>query len=239
MKALKSDLISNTDILEIENKNAHSLNGEKRSTQPSMISFFLDLPNICTLSGLLSAFLGIYFAIQGVFYFAIIGGLWAVLFDWTDGLVASKMKGRTNDDRAFGGQMDSLIDMVSFGVLPAVILISYTDYNLWSIIVGFSIIAGCAIRLSYFNVYGLTGGKTYTGLAVDYNGLIVSFAFLFESLIDKSNFSIGLTILLTAVTILNLASIQIPKFSKKWLFGIAAYVIGVTFYLGRLHLLDN
>jgi len=156
------------------------------------------------------------------------------LFDWMDGLIASKMTNRTEDDRALGGQLDSLIDIVSFGVLPAIILLSYTNYNLWSILVGFAIIAGCAIRLSYFNVYGLTGGKTYTGLAVDYNGLIVSFAFLFESFFNKASFSIGLTILLMVVVILNLTSIQIPKLSKKWIFGIAAYVIGMTIYLLRM-----
>ena len=196
-----------------------------------MASFIFDLPNICTLFGLLSAFLGIYFATQGHVHFAVIGGLWAVIFDWLDGLIASKMKGRTDDDRAFGGQLDSLSDIVSFGVLPAMILMSYTDYSIWSILVGFSLVAGCAIRLSYFNVYGLTGGKTYTGLAVDYNGLIVSFAFLLESFLSRASFSIGLTILLMVVVVLNLSSIQIPKFSKKWLFAIAAYVIGMTFYL--------
>lgn len=224
---------------EAENNNVHALKAEELSTQPSMISFVFDLPNICTLCGLLSSFLGIYFAIQGNVYFAVIGGLWAVLFDWSDGLIASKMKGRTSDDRAFGGQLDSLIDIVSFGVLPAIILLSYTNYSFWSIAVGFGIIAACAIRLSYFNVYGLTGGKTYTGLAVDYNGLIVSFAFLFESFFAKTSFSIGLTILLAVVFSLNLASIQIPKFSKNWLFGIAAYVIGMTIYLGRIQLYSN
>lgn len=212
---------------------------ENEQSQPSMISFVFDLPNICTLLGLLSAFLGIYFAIQGNFHFAVIGGLWAVLFDWLDGLIASNMKGRSSDDRAFGAQLDSLIDIVSFGVLPAIILLSYTDYNLWPIPVGLSLIAACAIRLSYFNVYGLTGGKTYTGLAVDYNGLIVSFAFLFESFFDKASFSVGLVILLSVVMILNLSSIQIPKFSKKWLFAIAAYVIGVSIYLGQMELFDN
>ncbi|MFT4898286.1 MAG: CDP-diacylglycerol--serine O-phosphatidyltransferase, partial [Flavobacteriales bacterium] len=116
----------------------------KTQAQPSMISFLFDLPNICTLCGLLSAFLGIYFAVQGNIYFAVIGGIWSVLFDWLDGFVASKLKGRTKDDRLFGGQLDSLSDMVSFGVLPAFILLSYTNYSVLSVLVGFSVIAGCA-----------------------------------------------------------------------------------------------
>lgn len=236
MKLIKNDLIDDTKEYKSKDNNSHILKVEKSSTQPSIISFVIDLPNICTLCGLLSAFLGIYFAIQGYIYFAVIGGLWAVLFDWLDGLIASKMKGRTDGDKAFGGQLDSLIDIVSFGVLPAIILLSYTNYSLWAIPVGFAIIAACAIRLSYFNIYGLTGGKTYTGLAVDYTGLIVSFAFLFELFFNKTSFSIGLTILLMVVVTLNLVSIQIPKFSKKWLFGIAAYVFGMTIYLSRMQL---
>lgn len=225
--------------IEDANKSTQLSSNENLPTQPSMTSFIFDLPNVITLCGLLSAFLGIYFAMQGNIYFAVIGGLWSVLFDWLDGLVASKMKGRNESDRAFGGQLDSLIDIVSFGVLPAIILLSYTNYSLWSIPVGFALIGACAIRLSYFNVYGLTEGKTYTGLAVDYNGLLVGLAFAFESFISKSSFSIGLTILLLVLVTLNLSSIQIPKFSKKWLWGIAAYVIGMTIYLGRMELYSN
>jgi len=45
----------------------------------------------------------------GVYYAAMIGMVWAVAFDWADGLIARKMKGRTGNDRAFGGQLDVLI----------------------------------------------------------------------------------------------------------------------------------
>ena len=227
-------MVLKTEKLEMELDNSRSLKLDTIPTQPSMVSFILDLPNFCTLCGLLSAFLGIYFALQGNIHFAVIGGLWAVIFDWLDGLIASKMNGRNDNDRAFGAQLDSLIDIVSFGVLPAIILLSYTNYSAWSMVVGFAIIAACAIRLSYFNIYGLTSGKSYTGLAVDYNGLIVALAFLFENLFDKGAFSIGLTVLLMLVAILNLSPLQIPKFSKKWLFGIAAYAVGVTIYLGGM-----
>jgi len=208
-------------------------------TQKSMIDFILDLPNICTLLGLLSALLGIYFAIQNQFYFAVICGAWAVLFDLLDGFVARRIKGRTSEDRNFGGQLDSLIDIVSFGVLPSIILLSYADYNPWFIPGAFAIIAACAIRLSYFNMYGLTGGKTYTGLAVDNTGLIVSFAFLFESFFGKTFFPIGLLILLMVVVAFNLAPIQTPKFSSKMIFGVTVYVIVLTIYLGSVQLSLN
>jgi CDP-alcohol phosphatidyltransferase-like enzyme len=82
------------------------------SHQIGLLSFAKDPPNICSLAGLLCAVLGIYFAIFGNFPAAIIGMIWVVLFDWGDGIIARKMKGRTDVHRDFGGQLDSLIDMV-------------------------------------------------------------------------------------------------------------------------------
>lgn len=213
------------------NKDPMNLKEVSSTSQISMIGFIADLPNICTLLGLLSALLGIYSAIQGAIYFAVIFGAWSVVFDWLDGFIASKMQNRTDSHRAFGCQLDSLVDMVSFGVLPAVILLSYSDYNPWFIPGSFAILTSCAIRLSYFNIYGLTGGKTYTGLAVDYNGLIVSLFFLVESFFSPVVFPEGLYVLMMLVVFFNLSSIQIPKFPKKILIGIIAYVIALTIYL--------
>ncbi|MDH5399351.1 MAG: CDP-alcohol phosphatidyltransferase family protein [Cyclobacteriaceae bacterium] len=232
MKSYNREKIPANQRHEDDDRSLNALKVADSSHPQSMISFIIDLPNVFTLGGLLSALIGIYFAIQGLFYFAVICGAWAVLFDWMDGLIASKMKGRTDDQRDFGRQLDSLIDIVSFGVLPAIILLSYADYSLWFMPGAFAIIAASAIRLSYFNIFGLTEGKTYTGLAVDYTGLLLSFAFLFESFFSKTYFSIGLYTLMMSIVVLNLASIQIPKFSKKWIYGIAAYVIGLTIYLG-------
>ena len=206
----------------------------KKKNRPSMVRFIIDLPNIISLLGLLCAVVGIYFAVLQIFYAAIIGVLWAVLFDWMDGLIAGKMKGRTEDQKTFGGQLDSLIDIVSFGVLPAVILLSYANYSLWFVPGAFILVAGCGIRLSYFNTYGLTDGKYYTGLPVDNNGLILSFAFIFEGFFSNDNFSLLLYILLIIVSAFNLSSIQIPKFSKNWIYAIAAYVLTLSIYFGRM-----
>ena len=54
----------------------------------SILSFANDLPNICSLAGLLCAVLAIYYAVLGVFSAAMIGLIWAVFFDWSDGIIA-------------------------------------------------------------------------------------------------------------------------------------------------------
>jgi CDP-diacylglycerol--serine O-phosphatidyltransferase len=200
--------------------------------QVSVLSFAKDLPNICSLFGLLSAVLGIYFAIKGNFEAAVIGVMWAVLFDWYDGIIARKMKGRTKVQGVFGAQLDSMIDIVSFGILPAIILLSYGNYNIWFLPGAFVIIATSAIRLSYFNVYGLIDSKTYKGLALDNNVLILAFMFLFESFFKHSTFSVIIYIILMILSALNLSSIPTPKFGGKWIYVLVVYVLVLTSILG-------
>lgn len=200
--------------------------------QVSIIGFIKDLPNICSLVGLLCTMFAIYFAIGGHFLASIIAILWSVLFDWFDGIIARKMKGRTKEQRIFGGQLDSMIDIVSFGVFPAILLLSYGDYNVWFMPGAFIIVAGCAIRLSYFNIFGLLDSKTYMGLSVDNNGIIIACAFLFEGFFSHSIFSIILYTLLMSLAALNLSSIPIPKLAGKWVYILTTYVLVLTAIFG-------
>ena len=202
--------------------------------QVSVFSFIKDLPNICSLLGLLSAVTGIYFAIQGNFQAAMIGVLWAVLFDWYDGIIARKMKGRTKVQGVFGAQLDSMIDIVSFGILPAIILLSYGNYNIWFLPGAFVIIAASAIRLTYFNVYGLIDSKTYKGFPLDNNVLLLALVFLFEGFFTHSTFSIIIYTLLMLLSVLNLSSIPTPKFKGKWVYALVAYVLIMTSIFGWL-----
>ncbi len=197
-----------------------------------MLSFVKDLPNICSLLGLLCAVFGIYFAIEGYFLASVISVLWAVLFDWFDGIIARNMKGRTKEQGVFGGQLDSMIDIVSFGILPAIFLLSYGNYNLWFMPGAFIIIATSAIRLSYFNVYGLISSKTYMGFPLDNNVLILAFVFLFESFFSHTTFSIIIYSLLMILSALNLSSIPTPKFGGKWVYVLVAYVLVMTAVFG-------
>lgn len=200
--------------------------------RPTMLSFAGDLPNICSLAGLLCAVLGIYFAILGRFPLAMIGILWAVLFDWGDGIIARKMKGRTDDQRSFGGQLDSLIDIVSFGAFPAVFLLGYGNFNPWFLPGAFLVVAGAAIRLSYFNVFGLLDDKTYMGLALDNNMIILGFVFLFEPLFCPAVFAIILYVLFMGILVFNLAPIRTPKFAGKWFYVLIVYTLILTVVYG-------
>jgi len=196
--------------------------------QTKMLTFVGDLPNICSLTGLLCAVLAIYYAILGNFPVAVIGMLWAVFFDWGDGIIARKMEGRTDEYRVFGGQLDSLIDIVSFGICPAVLLLSYGKFSPWFLPGAFVIIAASAVRLSYFNVFGLVDDSTYMGLALDNNVIILAFVFLFDGFFSRTSFSVILYTLCMCMAALNVAPIRTPKFTGRWFYVLTVYALVLT-----------
>ena len=202
------------------------------NTHPSILSFAGDLPNICSLAGLLCAVLAIYYAILGLFPAAMIGLIWAVFFDWSDGIIARRLKGRNDKQREFGGQLDSLIDVISFSICPAIILLSYGHFNLWFLPGAFIIVATGVIRLSYFNVFGLVEKSTYMGLALDNNVIILVFVFLLNGLINQAAFSVLLYVLLMLLAALNVASIKTPKFAGRWYYALMLYTLLITVLYG-------
>ena len=205
---------------------------ESPATPRAILCYANDLPNICSLAGLLCAIIGIYFSFLGNFSAAMIGLLWAVFFDWSDGIIARRMKGRTDEQGEFGAQLDSLIDIVSFGICPAVILLSYGHFSPWYIPGAFVIVATSVIRLSYFNVFGLVDKSTYWGLALDNNVIILTFLFLFDGLISSAVFGPVLYVLMLALSALNVAPIKTPKFAGRWYYAITAYTLVLTLIYG-------
>jgi len=211
-----------------------TVNTEFRELQPTILSYVKDLPNLCSLAGLACTVLSIYFSILGVYYAAMIGMIWAVSFDWADGLIARRMKGRTGNDSAFGGQLDVLIDIVSYGVTPAVLLLSFGKFEPIFLAGAFLMLAASAIRLSYFSTFGLAGGTKYTGLALDNNNIILVFIFLFESIFSQGTFSIILYASGVGLAILNVSQIKTPKLSGNPLnvYILAIYTLAMTAIYG-------
>ena len=107
------------------------------------------------------------------------------MFDWSDGRIARRLNGRTAEQRAVGAQLDSLIDIVSFSVVPALLLLSLGRFSVWFVPGAFVVLATGAIRLSYFNVFGLLGKATYPGSSLDNNVLVVALLFLVEPLVGR------------------------------------------------------
>ncbi|MDP2368548.1 CDP-diacylglycerol--serine O-phosphatidyltransferase [Rhodoferax sp.] len=117
------------------------------------------LPNLFTLAALFGGFYAIVMAINGRFDLAAIGIGCAMVLDSLDGRVARM----TNTQSAFGEQMDSLSDMVSFGAAPAVISYVWALKSLgrWGWIAAFVYCACAALRLARFNVNTAVVDKRY------------------------------------------------------------------------------
>ncbi len=205
-------------------------NEEVQELQPAIISYVKDLPNVCSLAGLACTILAIYFSIIGVYYAAMIGMIWAVAFDWADGLVARRMKGRTGSDRIFGGQLDLVIDIVSYGVAPAILLLSYGKFDPIFLPAAFIVLAAAAIRLSYFSTFGLSDESKYTGLALDNNSIALVFIFLLESVLPGELFLVVLYVSALGLAALNVSQIKTPKLSgnPRNVFLLAFYTLGIT-----------
>ena len=183
--------------------------------QPSILSFVKDIPNLCSLAGLACTVFALYFSITGAFHTVMICMVWAVAFDWADGLIARRMSERTGTDRQFGGQLDVLIDVMSYGVAPAVLLLSFGRFEPIFLAGAFFLMATSAIRLSYFSTFGLSTDGSYTGLALDNNNLAIVFLFLFESMFSHSEFSLILYASCLGLAALNVSTLKTPKLSGK------------------------
>ena len=226
-----------TDATQLSRQDSIQEKASLDNTQPAIISYVKDLPNICSLAGLFCTLLAIYFSITGVFYAALIGMVWAVGFDWADGLVARKMKGRTGHDRMFGGQLDLVIDIVSYGVAPAVLLLSYGNFNPLLLPIAFIMLAASAIRLSYFSTFGLSGESKYTGLALDNNSLIIVAVFILESIVPTAVFASIFYASAVSLAILNVSQIKTPKLSSnpRNVYILASYTLAISaFYAWKL-----
>ena len=200
----------------------------EENERPIILYLMKDIPNIVTLLGLSSGVLGIYFALVENFPAAIIAMLWAVLFDWYDGPVAHRIPGRSHLLQAVGAKMDSLVDIVSLAVCPAIILLSYGDFSPWFFPGALAIVMAGVVRLAYFDTYGVDKDGTIAGLSLDITPLIVALVFLLEGVLAHSAFAILLYTIIVALSFLHVAPFRMHKMVGRWYYAITAYVLIMT-----------
>lgn len=156
-----------------------------------MIGFY-DYTVVLTYLSLCSAIVGMYSAFTGHMHLAIFFLALCGLLDTFDGKVARTKKNRTEDEKRFGIQIDSLCDIVSFGVLPVVICYHggmNTIYGM--VILAFYCLAGL-IRLAFFNVMEekrqeetSENRKYYQGLPITSIAVILPLIYLSSALLHQ------------------------------------------------------
>lgn len=182
-----------------------------------------------TYLSLVSGMLGIVCAFNGNIFESIVCLMVSGFCDMFDGRVARTKKKRTAEERHYGIQLDSLADVICFGVLPATI-----GYALGAplILVLLFPLAGL-IRLAWFNVLEITRNsstpvKEYTGLPITSSALIFPTIYVFNKLLGD-NFYILYSVILAIVGVLFISKIKIKKPTLKVMIGFI--VIGLIEFL--------
>ncbi len=165
---------------------------------------------ILTYIGLTFSIVGVYFSIHLSYDNAFICLIIAGICDLFDGKVASLVK-RDKDQKAFGKEIDSLCDVVSFLVFPFVLFIMLAS-SYWY--VGIIYVLCGIIRLAWFNVFFEVGSTHYTGLPVTYAALI--FPVLYCLITFLSLPSILYVVFYILVAICFIVNIAIKKPTGIW-----------------------
>jgi CDP-diacylglycerol--serine O-phosphatidyltransferase len=175
------------------------------------------LPNLFTTAALFSGFYAIISGMGGHYESAAMAIFLAALFDGMDGRVARM----TNTQSAFGAEYDSLSDMVSFGVAPALVMFSWSLHTLGKLgwICAFIYCVAAALRLARFNVQLDVADKRYfIGLASPLAGCIVA-AFVWVGVDNKlleqySELSIVSAIVIVAMGFLMISNVKYYSFKE-------------------------
>lgn len=179
---------------------------------------FYDYTVILTFLSLLSAVCGIVFSIEGNYNIAVLCVFISGFCDAFDGMVARSKKNRTDDEKAYGIQLDSLCDIVSFGVAPAIICHQMGVNGPLGIIIIFAYCLCALIRLAFFNVLEEKrqkdeGGinKYYRGLPVTSIAMIFPLVYIVGQFLSNDIFSLLLHLMLAVVAFFFILDIQIKK----------------------------
>ena len=189
---------------------------------------------ILTYIGIGFAVLGMITAVAGAdVRYAFACFMVAGVCDLFDGSVARRFK-RTDEEKAFGIQLDSLADVIDFVALPIVIFSAMGMTHIYQIVLYF-IYALCAVaRLGYFNIHTADENgpiKYYTGLPVTYSALIFPVAYLLRYFISAGIFEIIYSVIILIVAALYIFKVKVikPKGIAYVFFGILAIVMLVIY----------
>ena len=175
-----------------------------------------DYTVILTYMSLISGMLGIIVTVTGAghpqlgVFFLMLSGI----LDAFDGKVARTKKDRTEFDKKFGIQIDSLADTVNFLCLPVIIMLSLGMSSIIDVVI-YCIFILCGLsRLGYFNVHAKLDSpvKFYNGLPVTSTAIIYPIIGLLHGQVPNSTFQIVLISATLITAILFVFRVSVPKF---------------------------
>lgn len=186
---------------------------------------------ILTYISLISSVFGMTMAIHGRFKTAIFCLAFSGLCDMFDGKIARSKKDRTDDEKSFGIQIDSLCDVVCFGAFPALICYLLGVRGLLGLAIIFIYCTCAVIRLAYFNV--LEGKRQqeeggcnqyYHGLPITSMAIVLPLAFMLQLWVSEMAFMVILHVVLLTVGVLFVVDFPVRKPNNRTLAVLVAVV---------------
>lgn len=203
---------------------------EKRETGKKLIGFY-DYTVVLTYIGLSCSVIGMTQAINARFRIAIVCLALSGLCDMFDGKIARSKKNRTPDEKMFGMQIDSLCDVICFGVYPAMIcwLLGVRGIVGWILLCFYCVCS--VIRLGYFNVLETKrqqeeegANKYYHGLPITSMAIVLPLVFMLQVFISNEVFICALYISLFVVGLLFIVDFRLKKPGNSTLVILVAIV---------------
>jgi len=171
------------------------------------IQYYIGVPDLFSIMNASLGFLSIIMILKEAFGVACQLMLLAIIFDSIDGWIARRTKRK--DDNDFGKNVDSLSDIISFGVAPALLIYSITSFRYINILVSLLIVTCGILRLSRFNVIANVK-DTFVGLPIPVMAALVSSIYL--SGIPNEYI---ILLIVTAISFIMVSSIEYPKINAK------------------------
>lgn len=163
------------------------------------------IPNLFTLANLLLGILSLVYTMEGEYQLSAIMILISMVLDGMDGKVARRLDAAS----PFGKELDSLSDLVSFGVAPAILIYSFklTALGVSGLLIALAFALCGAIRLARFNVSNIT--THFIGVPITAAGSLVAILALLGNKLPFISFPIVVVIL----SYLMVSNLKVPKYS--------------------------
>lgn len=183
---------------------------------------FYDYTVLLTYLSLFSAVYSMIQAYEGNYTISVLCILLSGICDAFDGTVARTKKNRTEDEKSFGIQLDSLVDTVSFGVAPAFLCYCMGVRSLIGMVILFLFCMCGVCRLAFFNVLEMKrqkeeGGcnKVYRGLPITTSSMILPVVYCFRFVMPDGAFVALLHVTLAVTAFLFVLDFSVPKYDFK------------------------
>ncbi len=156
------------------------MKNKRKNRKRKNLNLVYVIPSLLTILNLYFGFVAINFAIKGKFSLSALFIIFAAVMDLMDGRTARALRSST----PMGRELDSLVDLVSFGVAPSILIYLWAlkDFPKLGFFVSFLFVVGGALRLARFNTLskdGISSKRYFVGLPIPSAALVLVSTVLF------------------------------------------------------------